>query len=258
MKLEDLLGVLNEIAPLELSKIYVEKFDLYDNSGIIVKSTDNVKRVMFSLDLTKVVVEQAIKYKCDTIVTHHPAIYRPISSLEINSPTEALLLAVKNQINVVSFHLNLDIATDGIDDKLAEGLLANGKKALTEVTAESGYGKLFEIEETPLKQYTKVIEENFRTKKLLVYGDKNATVKKVASFCGAGSGDALKCTEADTLVTSDVPHHAIVSVLERKQNLIVIPHYVAENYGFKCFYDQITERLLDEVETYYVEDYRFM
>ena len=45
--LKDFMAVLEQVAPLELSKKMIELGD-YDNSGIIVKNNDTVKKVLFS------------------------------------------------------------------------------------------------------------------------------------------------------------------------------------------------------------------
>ena len=127
LKLNSLFETLDKIAPLSLSHRLVEKGD-YDNSGIIVNSHENTIKVLFSLDLSKKAVEMAKRLKCDTIVTHHPAIYKPISSISIEGDTCALLNAIKNNLNVISMHLNLDIATNGIDCCFAESLGAKNIK----------------------------------------------------------------------------------------------------------------------------------
>ena len=112
--LKDFMAVLEQVAPLELSKKMIELGD-YDNSGIIVKNNDTVKKVLFSLDLTENAVDFAVESRCDAIVTHHPAIYAPIKELSFDGDTKALLKATVSGLNVISMHLNLDIAESGID-----------------------------------------------------------------------------------------------------------------------------------------------
>ena len=121
---------LEKFAPLYLSQEMIKK-GCYDNSGVIVKMHDNVNKVLFSLDLTEKVVKKAKSLKCDTIVTHHPAIYSPINTINIdNQNTKAIALATKNGMNILSFHLNLDVASGGIDDCLAKALGAEKAKIL--------------------------------------------------------------------------------------------------------------------------------
>ena len=190
--LENVFSVLNKYAPLSLSKKMIENGE-YDNSGILIKDHDEVKSVLFTLDLSINSVKRAKGLRCDTIVTHHPAIYNPIQNLSKDCAlTSPVLYAMRNKINVISMHLNLDVASGGIDQSLCEGLGANKWKILSYLDEEHGYGREFCIKDIKFVDYVKKIEKEFNTKKLLAYGNKKAYVKEVASFCGAGGSYAEK------------------------------------------------------------------
>ncbi len=259
-KLEDVFFVLDKFAPLSLSKKMIENGE-YDNSGILIKDHDEVGSVLFTLDLSVESVNKAKRLKCDTIVTHHPAIYYPIKDIKNDSAiTKPLLLAVKYNINVISMHLNLDVANDGIDQSLCEGLGAKNYKILSYLDGEHGYGREFDIEDIKFFQYVLKVKKNFNTKKLFAYGKKNDLVKKVASFCGAGSSFMEKelfsgNLNADTIVTSDMPHHDIKYLLDSGKKIIIIPHYASENYGFIKYYEKCAKEL--KLPVHYFDDKRF-
>ena len=52
---------LNNVAPLEYSYKLIEQGD-YDNSGILIKNHDEVKKVLFSLDLSYETLKKAKDY----------------------------------------------------------------------------------------------------------------------------------------------------------------------------------------------------
>lgn len=257
INLSYLSEVIEGIAPLSLSKSFCDKGG-YDNSGLLIKTHDKVNSVIFSLDLNEAVIKRAKRLGCDTVITHHPAIYNPITSLSIdNADKKALILAIKENINVISMHLNLDIADGGIDQSLAEGLGGKTFKILEYITEKNGYGREFEVEETTLLQYKNKVKTKFNTQKVITYGKKNTVIKKVASFCGAGGSSALNYSgDADLIVTSDLAHHVILALIERGKNLMIIPHYVAEIYGFKRFYERVKKEIADLQFTFF-EDKRF-
>ena len=62
----------------------------------------------------------------------------------------------------------------------------------------------------------------------------------------------------DTVVTSDVSHHQLKEFIENQMNVVIIPHYVSEQFGFKKFYDLVTEKLNEKSQTLYFLDNRFM
>ena len=262
LKLDSLFETLDKIAPLSLSYRLVEKGD-YDNSGVIVKSHENTIKVLFSLDLSEKAVDMAKRLKCDTIITHHPAIYKPVSSLSIEGENRALLRAVKNNLNVISMHLNLDIATDGIDCCFAESLGAKKYRILDPLDENNGYGREFDVENITFNEFIKRAKLNLKTTKITVYGKRSAILKKGASFCGGGASHAQemvlkKVTDAGVIVTSDMPHHVIKTLVEAGKNILIVPHYAAENYGFKKFYEKVKKTLKNKVETVFFEDKRFL
>ena len=257
LTLNKLYSILDEYAPFEISRQIIKEGG-YDNSGILIKQHDSVCKIMFALDISVDVVKRAKRLGCDTVITHHPAIYNPITSLSIdNADKKALILAIKENINVISMHLNLDIADGGIDQSLAEGLGGKTFKILEYITEKNGYGREFEVEETTLLQYKNKVKTKFNTQKVITYGKKNTVIKKVASFCGAGGSSALNYSgDADLIVTSDLAHHVILALIERGKNLMIIPHYVAEIYGFKRFYERVKKEIADLQFTFF-EDKRF-
>ena len=261
--LEEFLGNLQEFAPLFLSKKMVEK-GAYDNSGIIVNNHSNISKIAFSLDLSTLAVEFAIENGCDTIVTHHPAIYNPITNLGVDNSSKALLLAVKNNLNIISFHLNLDITEGGIDDSLATSFKGEIQGVLERIYLEFGYGRKVKIHKQNIDNFVGKLKEELGTDKIICYANnKNENmVENIASFCGAGSTDAVKMVElglgVDTIITSDIPHHNLLSLIDGDKNVIVIPHYASENYGFKKFYDWALQRTNGRAQAYYFADKRFM
>lgn len=249
---------LNEYAPIYLSDKMVEQ-GAYDNSGILVKTSDNITGVLFTLDLTESAVKRAKALGLNTIVTHHPVIYKPIASLSVDGNNAAVTLAIKNGMNIISMHLNLDICENGIDVSLCEGLGGKEYKIINYVTENHGYGREFKCAKT-LGDFIKNAKSVFGSKKIIAYGNKNAKISLAASFCGAGATEALDYIrgggKAEVIVTSDLSHHEIKEILDNGKNLVILPHYVAEEYGFNKFYAW-AKKEVGELSTQYLADKRF-
>ena len=157
-KIDNFMSILQGLAPLELSFKMIEN-GAYDNSGLIVKTSDSVNKILFSLDLSKNSVNKAIELGCDTIITHHPAIYSPIKTLNIDGQEGALITAIKNNISVISMHLNLDIATGGIDHQLAKGLGGEQIKVLNIVCGDNGYGRRSVVKKQSAKDFLRGVKK---------------------------------------------------------------------------------------------------
>ena len=263
LTLTKLYSLLDEYAPFEISREII-KAGGYDNSGIIIKEHENINKILFALDLSVDAVKRAKRLGCDTIITHHPAIYNPINSLDYqDANTGAILLATKYGMNVISMHLNLDFAPLGIDYYLADALGGKGAKILEQSGEKVGYGREFCLNKTTLKEFVSKVNTSVNSNKNLSYGSANFVFNKVASFCGGGSSHALKAlqnglTDANVIVTSDIPHHVIKEFIDRGVALVIPTHYAAENYGFNKFYEWVSATLGGEIQAYYFDDKRYL
>ncbi len=95
-----------------------------DNVGLQVGRADHPgRRVRVTLDVTDDVVDEAISRRADLIVSHHPLIFRPLSSVTGADPVSRLVLRLaERQIALFSAHTNLDAARDGVSFALARRL----------------------------------------------------------------------------------------------------------------------------------------
>lgn len=258
----ELFFVLDEISPIKFSHQMIASGE-YDNSGVIVKSHDNVCKALFCLDLSFESVEVAKRNGCDTIVTHHPAIYGPLKCLKNEDAVSGpVLKSAESGINVISMHLNLDVANGGIDESLAVALGGKDFKVLDYLDCEHGYGREFSVKKQTFGEYVNFVKTVFNTDKAVCYGKRDEEIDCVASFCGGGASHAEKAVlkneaKAQVIVTSDMPHHVIKELLENNKKIILLPHYVAEEKGFKKYFERVSEALNGKVETYYFDDERF-
>jgi dinuclear metal center YbgI/SA1388 family protein len=113
-KIADIVGIINKIAPPALA-------EAWDNPGLqIGDPAAEVNRVMVALDPAPDVIDSALKASCQLLVTHHPLIFKPLSSISTATPHGAAILkAIRGGLSIVSLHTNYDIASGGLNDLLA-------------------------------------------------------------------------------------------------------------------------------------------
>ncbi len=254
MLVKDFYNIIDEYAPFELSDKLCKLENMHDNSGIIMDSGEQVKGVLFSLDLTSLAVDRAISEGCNLIITHHPAIYHGIYKID-----GALQKACQNKISVISCHLNLDCAKFGVDYYFAEGLGAKKQEILQKLTDnQEGYGRRFFLGQS-LGSIRMHAEEVFNTQ-VICYGYDSMHINNVASFCGAGLGVPETFTECDLLCSADISHHVIMSAIEQGKAVIEFTHFASENYGFKKLYEHFLEsdKMDKNIKLIFFDDKRFV
>lgn len=216
--------------------------DSWDNTGFQIGSGEkDVENILVSLDLDQNILEKAIKKNIDLIITHHPIIFKPISTIVDTDPKENLIIdIIKNDIAVYNAHSNLDLAIGGVSHILAEKLNifnTSNLRSIFEGKNKSGnviygYGRIGEISKTPLKKYINLIKKNLNIDNLILYGNINKTVKKVA-VCGGSGSDFIKDAVdagADLYITGDIKYHEAQFAYEEGLTLIDVGHFHSEKH----------------------------
>jgi len=117
MKITDLTSFLESIAPLA----YQES---YDNSGLIVGNPEaEITKALISLDCTEAVIKEAIREKCDIVISHHPIVFKGLKKFNGKNYVErAVIKAIKNDIALYAIHTNLDHINTGVNKKICDKL----------------------------------------------------------------------------------------------------------------------------------------
>ena len=133
-KVKDLMAFFETYAPSETS------YD-WDNIGLLIGNKEKiVNKVLITLDVIPQVVAEAIEKNVDIIISHHPVIFSGVKSLAKEDwHTKMLVDLVKSDIAVYSAHTNLDIASGGVNDILAEKLKLSDVKILDVLNYEKFY-----------------------------------------------------------------------------------------------------------------------
>src|ERR1043166_5250406 len=96
----------------------------YDNSGLQVgDALAEVSGVLLTLDITEVVIDEALAKGCNMIVAHHPIIFSGLKRLAGRNYVERIVAkAIKADIILYAAHTNLDNARAGVNAIIAERL----------------------------------------------------------------------------------------------------------------------------------------
>lgn len=261
MKLSKIYEIADSIAPKKLSDELCERYNHYDNSGILVDCGEDVQGMVFSLDLSNASIDKALETGANLIMTHHPAIYGKIGSIRYDDFAllgGKLIRCIKNGISVLSMHLNLDAAKDGIDESLMEGILLAAEQTtgagtgrmeaekqqavLMQTVSEGGYGRAYDLPKIELSALVAGMKSVFGTKRIEAYAN-GKLLTRAASFCGAGADEGsiafAKRMGADVIISSDFKHHLIALAQESGLAVVSLTHFSSETYGFKKYYEKI-------------------
>jgi len=100
----------------------------YDNVGLQVGDAGrDIDRVLIALDCTPQVLDEALEIGAQLIISHHPLIFRRLSSVTADGFVSNLALRLaESKIALYSIHTNLDATPGGVSFALAEQLGVTG------------------------------------------------------------------------------------------------------------------------------------
>lgn len=210
---QQVLEEMRRIAPPELA-------ESWDNVGLLVDAGRPVDAILTTLDITAPVVEEAVKHRCNLIVSHHPVIFDPIKRVTAQD-LPALLLA--GGVSAICMHTNLDAAPGGVNDTLAELL---GMRDT--IPFADGCGRIGTVNATTAKALAELCQDTLGPG--VRYVEADHPVLRLAEVSGAGGSYWKEALElgADCLVTGEANHHVACDAKQRGMGLVAAGHWATE------------------------------
>ena len=216
---KDIYDFIDTMAPFETAMNY-------DNVGILVGSGEQtVKKAIVSLDVSCDVIDEAVGEKADLIISHHPVIFKPLSSI---APYDFVYALARHGIAVISAHTNLVIAAGGVNDALIDRL--DFKNVENLMVDGVPLGRVGYVEETTVENFSKMVKIVLASNVVrYVKGTRNCRKVAVVSGSGGDCVDAAIEVGADTLFTGEAKYNHFNYAFQRGLNLIEAGHYSTEN-----------------------------
>jgi dinuclear metal center YbgI/SA1388 family protein len=235
--------IMDELAPPLLA-------EEWDNVGLqIGDPRQPVRRIWVALDPTLHVVKAACQKKVDLLITHHPLIFRPLKTIDFETPGGSIIqMAAHHKLAIFSAHTNLDIVRDGVNDVLAQRLgLQNptvlkpvqvGERAKEEIAAlsggeaEFGIGRIGSLAKAgSLNSLVSMVKKRLKLDFVKVAGDLEMKVTRVAICSGSGSGlmEAFLSSKAQAYISGDIHYHDALEANSLNRAIIDIGHFPSEH-----------------------------
>ena len=222
-----------EIAPLKYSLPG-------DKNGLEFGSLDNeVRGIVVCWSPTLMVIKKAVSIQANLIISHEWLVYKYTGNkwLENESRTFAktpnlkrLRLLSQNNISILKYHSNWDIAPGGIADSFGEylefrNLIKKGKLV-----------RVYKEEPITLKDLATNIVKKLKTSDIQVSGDVNKKVRYIGTAIGGLGQIPTYCddfvdSDAEVLIFGEMLEYAKIYTHESGYFYIVISHEASEMPG---------------------------
>lgn len=207
IKCQEIILAMETLAPPNLA-------ENWDNVGLMLGSKNSdINKILFALDCSENVIDEAIEIGANMIITHHPFIFKSIKNIDFDTPIgKKIRKATINNINIYSAHTNLDIAEGGTNTTLSNILELNHVTGLFPTGESSFLGKMGYLKyEMTLVELANFVKEKLNLKHLVISGDKSTKIKKVGLCTGKGTDadfmQIAKNNDCQCYITGDLGYH---------------------------------------------------
>ena len=234
MQLQQLLARFEQLWPAASAEDW-------DSVGLVSgNSTQEINRILLTVDVTDEIVAEAKNLKADLILAHHPLLLKPVNSLSESTSKGSLVAElIRSGISLYTAHTNADSQPAGTSAVLARKIGLLNTKVLAETEPGIRIGIIGELPgEIQLGELAGVLNEVLPATAtgVRVAGEFTKSVKKVALCAGAGDSYLQLALDsgADVYITSDLRHHPAQEILQQAKArdlefaLIDISHWAAE------------------------------
>ncbi len=203
----------------------------WDNDGLMVCADPEktVTRAVLALDATEETIRAAAEAGAQVLLTHHPILFRPLSSVTpLSLSGKRTLDALSAGVSVLSFHTRLDAADGGVNDALAAKL----GLTVTEKFGDEESPALGRIAVLPAPMDVSTFAEKVRdalgAPSVLLTG--NRPVRRIALVGGDGKDFIAPAVRAgaDTLLTGAASYNTALDAPARGLNIVEAGHYFTE------------------------------
>ena len=202
-------------------------------------------------EITDDAVASAISGGVTTLVSYHPLLFAPVTSLTAGpSAGGRTLRLLEAGVSVIVIHTALDAAPTGTGDALLAslGIDTVGRFAEAEDNSGSLIGRYGQMPDEITGAALAATVSEVLTSGVRVAGDESAVVRTIAVVPGSGSSYLNEAAGiSDVYITGDVSHHRARSGSDRGLVVIDAGHIPTERPGVEYLYDSVRGLVSDAV-----------
>lgn len=228
-----------------IEEAYPGKYAMdWDNVGLLAGRDDKEVRCIYvAVDATDEVIEAAIRYGADMLVTHHPLIFSGMK--RINNQDfigRRVLRLIQSDISYYAMHTNYDVkrmaqlSCDKMGLNESEALEITFVEEKASGNSVEGIGRIAKLE-TPitLRECCNRVKQAFSLDTVKVFGSLESPVRRIAICPGSGKSVIQVSLErrADVLITGDIGHHEGIDAQAQGMAVIDAGHYGIEHIFIK-------------------------
>lgn len=238
VKRNDLLNYLNQL-------LMPQNFEDYGPNGLQVEGKEELSRIAFAVSATQDSLKKALEWKADTLIVHHGILWKHQGARTITGGWgERVKLCVKNDLNLIAYHLPLDAHIE-VGNAAALAM----KLGMTELLPFAlhkrqplGVKAVFKtpVSARELKDKLKALLQH---EVILASHDDSSLVKSLGIITGGANNDWVKAMDEglDAYLTGEISEYNWHDAMEAGIHYFAGGHHATERYGVQAVMEKMKQ-----------------
>ncbi len=245
MKIDKVISIIESFA----EPSYQASWDL---SGVQVASKkEDIYKIALCLDPTPVNLTEALKWKADLVLCHHPITLSPKLPNVLDLYHEILSICLKEDLWLYAAHTSLDVQLKGPVSWLAQEFLLEDIRPIepTDDNSDIGFGVIGKVpKDLKFEDFILKLKSILKIDHWLESGNRPSVIRTIAYCPGSGMSLASKAFSkgADVFISGELKHHDAIE-LEKVGFIIDVGHFVLEEKMMEIWAEEL-KNSLKEVE----------
>ncbi len=232
-----LLNDLNEL-------LDVERIEDYCPNGLQVAGNSTIKRLVTGVTASQALIDAAIEYKADALLVHHGYFWKGESAPLTGIKGERITHLIKNNINLIAYHLPLDIHPEyGNNALLAKAL------EITDNNLDSRNLLRFgSIKKQKIGDFIATISRTLNRTPLHLEGGPEEITS--IAWCTGAAQDMIEDAQmlgADVFISGEVSERTTHIARESGIHYLCCGHHATETFGVRALGEKIADKYAIDV-----------
>jgi dinuclear metal center YbgI/SA1388 family protein len=230
-----------------------EVFNDYCPNGLQVQGKSEIKRLVVGVTASQALIDAAIEQGADAILVHHGFFWKAEDPCIVGIKHRRLQALIKNDINLIAYHLPLDAHPQYGNNAALARLLGVVSMAGLEAGNPYSVGNIGRLPE-PLSatQLCRAVAAVVGREPLLVKGGDHL-IETLAWCSGAAQNyiDVAAARGADAYLSGEISESTVHSARELGVHYIAAGHHATERYGVQALGQWLAEQF--DLEYQFIE-----
>ncbi len=221
----------------------------YCPNGLQVEGKAQIQTIVTGVTASQALLEQAVARQADAILVHHGYFWKNEAPMVVGMKQRRLKLLLSHDINLLGYHLPLDVhPTLGNNAQLAVLL---GLEQVAPIAGVEPLGVLQQGHYAKAKPLTDIAKQlsTQLNRQVLVEDAGIGAVTKLAWCTGGGQGyiEQAASAGAQLFITGEVSEQTIHCARELGIHFIAAGHHATERYGIKALGEHLASQFALDV-----------